>query len=145
MAESLTGNGFLFSLQQFQIVIIWLQKVTMRKIISALIMKPGTGFYIDLLDKEISASITPNEGDIILSEGRGRGRVPAGVIPGSKIKRVEVRTMYKGWNLIVHYRGRTHSLGSTSDFESVKAFAERINRLYSATTVVTPYKSKRRL
>lgn len=104
------------------------------KIITALSMKPRKGFFVDLDNAECAVTVTPNEGDVLLHEGYGRGRLNGVSIPGSKITEFEADRVEGGFGIRIWFRGRSgrtfHDIGVTEDPVQAKAWVDAVNQIY---------------
>lgn len=94
------------------------------------------GYFIDLEGAECAVSVTPNEGDVLLHEGPGEGRLNGVCIPGSEVVGFEADRVEGAFGVRVWYNSgdnkRFHDIGITETPSQAEAWVVAVNQIYSS-------------
>jgi len=95
---------------------------------------PGKGYSLDLVDAPAAVRITPNDGTVVLHEGRGDGRLSHVAVPGDAVLGFRLETERIAQVYLTFRRKdqiEQHSIGSTDDPTAAQAWLAPVNAFYA--------------
>jgi hypothetical protein len=104
------------------------------KTITEFILTNDNGFFLSLEDKQLSVTVSPNDGDVHFHEGNGPDRLNEYVISGRNVKEFEVTRVRGliGVNVWFNCGDKTENyfIGFVTDEENAKHWVDRVNTIY---------------
>lgn len=98
------------------------------------ILTNGKGFFVSLEDKELSVTVTPNDGDVHFHEGSGEDCLNEYFVSGQNVQEFEVDRVNGLIGVLIRFRKgwvvKQHLLGFTKDIENANVWVGRVNKIY---------------